>query len=290
LQLHTSSGFYGFLQGQWKMKIAGAQGSSYLQYSIGIAQGISSFKPPKIFIPSLAIPVILDTDDDGVADEIDLCPDEKGLATAGGCPDSDGDTVPDKKDKCPDQPGLVQYDGCGIPDTDKDGVNDEEDKCPEVPGTIRYQGCAVPDTDKDGVNDEEDRCPELFGVIANGGCPEVKEEVQQKVNLAARFIQFKSSSDELLPVSKEALNEVATLMQNDPLLRLEIEGHTDNTGNNNQFLSEKRASRVRKYLLNKKIKPERLSSAGFGDKNPIADNETTEGRTMNRRVEMKFRY
>ncbi len=290
LQLHTASGFYAFLQGQWKMNLAGEPTNSYLHYSIGIAQGISRFKPPKIFIPSLAIPVILDSDDDGVPDENDDCPDEKGPVASHGCPDADGDIVPDKLDRCPDLAGLIRYNGCAIPDTDKDGVNDEEDRCPDEPGMIRHQGCTIPDTDKDGVNDEDDKCPELAGDIANHGCPEVKKEIQQKVNLAARYIQFKSSSDELLPNAKEALNEIAALLKSDPLMHLDIEGHTDNTGNNNQLLSVKRAAAVRNFLLNKNISAARLSSTGFGDKNPVADNETPEGRAMNRRVEMRFRY
>ncbi|MEI9957342.1 MAG: thrombospondin type 3 repeat-containing protein [Ferruginibacter sp.] len=60
-----------------------------------------------------------------------------------GCPipDTDGDGINDEEDKCPLQKGLVKYMGCPIPDTDGDGVNDEEDKCPAVSGSKTNQGC-----------------------------------------------------------------------------------------------------------------------------------------------------
>ena len=87
--------------------------------------------------------------------------------------DSDNDGISDNMDKCPTVAGIAKYDGCPIPDTDKDGVNDEEDKCPSEAGLAKYAGCPIPDTDKDGINDEEDKCPTIAGVRENGGCPAI---------------------------------------------------------------------------------------------------------------------
>ena len=115
-----------------------------------------------------------------------------------GCPDRDNDNIADKNDNCPDVPGLAKYKGCPIPDTDRDGINDEEDKCPNVAGVARYQGCPIPDTDRDGVNDEDDKCPNEAGPESNFGCPEIKPEIIEKVNLAAKHIFFATGSSKLL--------------------------------------------------------------------------------------------
>lgn len=129
-----------------------------------------------------------------------------------------------------DVPGLAKYQGCPIPDTDKDGINDENDKCPTVAGVARYEGCPIPDGDGDGINDEEDKCPAVPGVASNGGCPEIKEEVKQKVEYAAKNIFFNTGSAQLLKKSFKPLDEVVTILNENPTLLLDIEGHTDNTG------------------------------------------------------------
>jgi outer membrane protein OmpA-like peptidoglycan-associated protein len=150
----------------------------------------------------------------------------------------------------------------------------------------------VPDTDKDGVNDEEDKCPNLPGVKENQGCPVVKEEVVKKINVAAGNIFFVSGSTKLLAKSFKSLNEVAAILKKDADLKLDIEGHTDNTGSDkvNQPLSEKRARAVLDYLKSKGVDEGRMQSAGYGASRPIADNKTAKGRTQNRRVELKLRY
>jgi outer membrane protein OmpA-like peptidoglycan-associated protein len=81
-------------------------------------------------------------------------------------------------------------------------------------------------------------------------------------------------------------------MKKDADLKLSIEGHTDNTGTDkvNQPLSEKRAQAVLAYLKAKGVEESRMTSVGFGSANPIADNKTAKGRTLNRRVELKLSY
>ncbi len=235
-----------------------------------------------------------DRDGDGILDDVDKCPDVKGLARYQGCPvpDTDKDGINDEEDKCPTVPGLARYQGCPIPDTDKDGINDEEDKCPTVPGLARYQGCPIPDTDGDGVNDEEDRCVTIPGPKENFGCPIIPPEVKKKVDMAAKNILFVTGSYKLQSSSYKGLNEVVKIMQDNPGMQLAIDGHTDNVGSEemNQTLSDNRAGSVKAYIVSKGIDESRITSAGHGETMPIADNKTAAGRQKNRRSEMTLSY
>ena len=114
------------------------------------------------------IEVPIDTDGDGLTDDVDACPETPGPAENAGCPyaDTDGDGVIDDNDNCPEVAGLAKFDGC--PDSDDDGVMDSEDDCPDVPGLAKFNGC--PDTDGDGVQDSEDDCPDQAGTL--NGCPD----------------------------------------------------------------------------------------------------------------------
>jgi outer membrane protein OmpA-like peptidoglycan-associated protein len=82
---------------------------------------------------------------------------------------------------------------------------------------------------------------------------------------------------------------VKILNETYPDIKITIEGHTDATGkpDKNQTLSECRANAVKTYLVSKKVAGERLSTSGFGQDKPIADNTTKEGKAKNRRVEFK---
>jgi outer membrane protein OmpA-like peptidoglycan-associated protein len=142
------------------------------------------------------------------------------------------------------------------------------------------------------VNDEEDKCPEEPGPASNNGCPEIKQEVIEKVNMAAKEIYFATGSDKLLAKSSPALDAVLLTLQAYKSAKMDIEGHTDNTGRaeSNMTLSEKRAAAVKNYLTAKGIAADRLFSKGYGQTKPIADNKTAAGRAKNRRVEIKLRY
>ncbi len=236
-------------------------------------------------VPAVVAPVApKDSDKDGVNDADDKCPDVAGLAKYNGCPipDSDGDGINDEEDKCPNKAGIAKYNGCPIPDSDGDGINDEEDQCPNQAGVEKYHGCPIPDTDGDGVNDEEDRCVNLAGPKDNGGCP--------VINFKAENVQFATGTSNLTAAAKAELNKLADILNKDyPLVRMKIEGHTDNVGKPeaNQLLSENRASAVKKYLVSRKVDTDRLDEVGYGQDQPIADNATAEGRAKNRRVVFK---
>lgn len=269
--------------------------TNHLTYSLGLGSPIKERKAAPVVVAPPPPPAPADTDGDGITDDKDKCPTVAGVAKYDGCPvpDTDGDGINDDNDKCPTVKGLAKYNGCPVPDTDKDGINDEEDKCPTVPGVARYNGCPVPDTDKDGVNDEEDKCPTVPGVKENNGCPVIKEEVVKKVAASAKKIFFATGSSKLLAKSFKSLNDVAAILKEDAALKLDIEGHTDNTGSDkvNLPLSQKRAQSVYDYLTTKGgIDAGRLSHEGFGSSKPVADNKTAKGRGLNRRVKMKLKY
>jgi outer membrane protein OmpA-like peptidoglycan-associated protein/opacity protein-like surface antigen len=109
-----------------------------------------------------------DMDKDGIADEDDACPTERGTLRGKGCPDQDGDGVVDKMDSCPTEQGSPALNGC--PDKDSDGIADRDDACPDYPGDAMNSGC--PDKDGDGIIDMKDDCPTVKGLVAFGGCPD----------------------------------------------------------------------------------------------------------------------
>lgn len=205
--------------------------------------------------------------------------------------DTDGDGIVDSLDKCVTIPGVAAYSGCPVPDTDGDGITDDRDSCVTTPGVLKYNGCPVPDRDGDNVNDEVDECPDMPGVAAYKGCPVIEETVGEKMRAAAKKIFFVTGSYELKFSSYEVLDSVVQLLQQNDRIKIDIEGHTDNTGLEiaNQLLSEKRAGAVKDYLISKGIQSLRLRSFGYGQRKPIADNTNDAGRAINRRVEIKIR-
>ena len=102
-------------------------------------------------------------------------------------------------------------------------------------------------------------------------------------------IFFDPNRYDLKPESGAELDEVVQLLKDNPTLKIQINGHTDNSGNptDNIKLSEDRARSVTTYLVAKGIAPARLSSKGWGDTQPISGNNTPEGRARNRRTELK---
>jgi len=148
---------------------------------------------------------MLDSDNDGLEDDIDLCPQIWGPKELKGCPDRDEDGIPDYRDDCPSIKGIAIFKGC--PDTDGDGVSDSDDECPNLAGTITNKGCpdgqsgenndgnnndnnlggnsgsdsndaiiSISDQDGDGVADSDDKCPSTPGSISAKGCPDADKD------------------------------------------------------------------------------------------------------------------
>ncbi len=291
LQLNMYGEGYLFLQANYRVSLDSKKLDNNMFYSLGFTQTISATKAKEKALPPPPVVIVTDRDNDGVPDSTDACPDVPGTIALKGCPDTDGDGIADKDDKCPTVAGIAKYQGCPIPDTDGDGINDEQDKCPTVAGVARYQGCPIPDTDGDGVNDEVDKCPTEAGPASNFGCPVIATEIINKINMSAKNLFFATGSAKLLAKSNASLNNVVAILKANPTYKVDIAGHTDNTGKaeKNQLLSEARANSVKAYLVSKGVDEARLIAAGFGVDKPLADNKTAAGRAKNRRVEMVVR-
>ena len=100
-------------------------------------------------------------------------------------------------------------------------------------------------------------------------------------------IFFEVNKYDLKNESTSELNKLIAFLKNSPTAKIEISGHTDNTGDkkSNQLLSENRAKSVYDYLIKQGITATRLTFKGYGDTKPVASNETNEGKTQNRRTE-----
>lgn len=99
---------------------------------------------------------------------------------------------------------------------------------------------------------------------------------------------FETGKSTLLPPVREKLARVSGILLGHPGLKLEVEGHTDNVGSDasNQTLSEKRAAAVKDYLISQGVSADSVVSRGFGETKPVATNDTPDGRSQNRRVEI----
>jgi len=155
------------------------------------------------------------------------------------------------------------------------------------------------DEDDDGVFDRRDRCPDTPAntPVEHHGCPlpqypaSVKPEPVQSevITLSdAGDVLFAFNQSELTPAAQSKLDSLMPKLQSDDVVSIKVIGHTDSVGSDtyNQALSERRASSVAAYLLSQGLAPNKLTSEGKGQSQPVADNETEEGRAKNRRVEL----
>ena len=242
------------------------------------------------------LPVFPDRDHDGVPDERDHCPELAGPRENAGCPDEDqdGDGVVDRIDGCPMPPGPSENHGCPPIDRDGDGVPDPVDRCPDQPGSPDNDGCPDIDSDGDGLVDRLDKCPfdaEVYnGNADEDGCPDAgpvlaelhadRIHVRERIGFDAGMLDKRSL---------KTLGVVARLLTLHPeILKVRIEGHTDNRGSaiDNLDVSLKRASLVRRTLVEQLgIDPKRLAAQGFGPDRPLFDSKDPVARLKNNRIE-----
>ncbi|MFW5442703.1 MAG: OmpA family protein [Methylococcaceae bacterium] len=135
------------------------------------------------------------------------------------------------------------------------------------------------DADQDGVLDSQDRCP---GTLRGAS-------VNQQGCWIIRGINFDTDKSNIKSIYYAELNNVAAVINNNPGLKIEIQGHTDNQGsaNYNAALSLRRAQAVKNYLDTKINNSTSLTAKGFGLSMPTATNDTAAGRSQNRRVQLK---
>lgn len=214
--------------------------------------------------------------------------------------DRDGDGVPDRVDLCPDVPedvdGYVDRDGCVDDDNDSDGVPDSADGCPgdpeDVDGFSDADGCPDPDNDEDGVLDGDDACPDTPGAREARGCAASQypgiELTDSEIRLDSPIV-FEPGTGLIRSVSFPILDTIARLLQDQPAIRLEVQGHTDSQGapEENLTKSQHQAEAVRNALVQRGVDSARLTARGYGETRPIESNRTSQGRALNRRIEFR---
>ena len=242
-----------------------------------------------------------DADRDRVNDEVDRCPGTPAgeMVDAEGCSnaqkDDDRDGMLNPADRCPDTAAGQQVDSTGCvpvpPDGDKDGVPDSADQCPASPAgePVNPLGCPVRrDSDADGIHDGLDLCPNTpkGEAVNENGCTILFQKQARSVIL--RGVTFQTGKATLTPEARDVLRDIAAQLVENPQYRVQISGHTDNTGRRatNLRLSIARARTVETFLEANGVPRTQVTSKGFGSAVPIAPNTTAAGRAQNRRVEL----
>lgn len=268
-----------------------------------------------------------DTDDDGVYDKDDQCPDTPAGAVVNetGCePDADGDGVADSADTCPDTASGATVDARGCPppaqaavaapagaaaaapgtDSDVDGIPDEQDQCPESPAGAPVDAAGCP-TDMPVA---EALVSEAPGPAAgpdedHDGVADAQDRCRRtprgfKVDRTGCLVQqesvlqgvtFQVNSSYLMRDSEVLLLDVVDALKADRSSKIVIQGHTCDLGDAkyNKWLSQRRANRVLEFLVRHGIDASRLLAVGYGEEQFLVPNDDERMRELNRRTVFK---
>ena len=280
------------------------------------ADGLSDFEEVRRYYTN---PLLADTDGDGLTDGAEVFTyftdptrwdtDGDGLSDGeevryyGTNPlrrDSDGDGLSDWEEiRLGTNPMLA--------DTDGDGIPDGADLCPRIAGSRTNHGCpdGYPTTALAAAGLGPDSPPLRDTLAVTVRDTVVIREIVRDTVVVTQLVQqpaigtpvvipgvfFEFNQATLLPEAEALLEQVARWLLQNPQVRVEVRGHTDSVGTDEQNLrlSQQRAEAVRRYLIAQGVAPERIVAIGLGRREPIDTNDTPRGRARNRRVELIFR-
>ncbi len=246
-----------------------------------------------------------DQDKDNIPNERDQCvtlaEDWDGYKDDDGCPDvdNDNDGLKDKDDKCPNAAenfnGVNDADGCPDEPAKADAKTAEPAKeAPKAELKTPEPAKEIPKTEPTPkIESPAAPVPAKPDTTAPKAEPQPKAEVAPKPVLppantfSNKYVYFDASKADYSAESKAVIDYVAGEMRTYPILKMEVAGYADASGDaqKNLLLSENRAVKVKNTLVEKGVDSTRLTVKGYGEENPIASNDTLEGRKLNRRVE-----
>lgn len=220
--------------------------------------------------------------------------------------DSDVDGIVDAYDRCPGSSRGVMVDGSGCPlDADLDGVDDRMDHCPDTLGSVEVNESGCPALLDEVLDKTADRQTvgsgtsvqtlvaeqsSLDRVTFRDPVPLVEELTKRPEPVATFNLEFRPNKAEVSTGLTTDMQKMVSFIKANPGRRFIIEGYTDSVGNeaDNMQLSLLRAEKITVYLIRKMgVNSSLLEARGFGESHPVADNETSEGRSKNRRVVIK---
>lgn len=206
--------------------------------------------------------------------------------------DTDNDGVYDAVDRCPNSPAGTQVDptGCSV-DMDNDGVLNTVDECPNTPAgnKVNAKGCSVDlDKDNDGVLDIDDKCPgtPMTDKVDADGCSVLLES---EVSIALGVL-FANNSSQIENSDADNIVEFVDFMKRYDSTTAVIEGHSSSVGTPkyNQFLSQQRADSFKDMLVTKyAIDASHLTAVGYGETQLKDTNNDAQAHKVNRRIEIK---
>lgn len=278
VRFRISSNFSFQLESMYKQAIG--RKHQHIAHSFGVVFSVPSSQPGQA--PEEELPEIQAPEPVVAQATAPISAPDRGL-------DSDGDGIPDLEDSCPETMGLIQFGGCPpkIADPMDGPIAQVEDKAFGVDPAILPSSEPRLQVNTGTTGEDQTRSPDQ----GEEKSLEISKEDAEYLDFAVQNIYFEMSSDELKTESFPVLDKIADILEKYPRAQLKITGHTDDVGDekDNLILSIKRAFKVKYYLVKEKgIRLSRIDSDGFGEQQPIANNDSQQGRQLNRRVQFEL--